>query len=150
MKLMKAKLSILALLLVFAGCKTTSDPEPSSKIEGTWKIDSVVLTDSDGQETNFWGLYTAFFPCADNITYTFSNGSYSTFVPEGCVDDDGETLALLSGTGGTYILSDNTIQVDVDGQTLPGSITFSGNTATVVTVDPDDTSSTLTIVFIKV
>ncbi|WP_304232674.1 lipocalin family protein [Jiulongibacter sediminis] len=149
MKLMKAKLSILALIFALAACKS-SDPEPSSPIEGTWKIQSVILTDADGQETNFWALYVAFFPCSAEITYTFSNGTYTTFVPNGCVDDDGETLALLSGTGGSYTLTESTIQVDVDGSTLPGNITFSGNTATVTTVDPDDLTSTLTIVFVKV
>ncbi|MGR3810425.1 hypothetical protein [Jiulongibacter sp. NS-SX5] len=146
---MKAKLAILALLFAFASCKESDDPTPSSPIEGTWKIQGVVLTDADGQETNFWALYVAFFPCAAEITYTFDNGNYTTSVPEGCVDEDGETLALLSGTGGTYTLTDTTISVDIDGSTLPGNITFSGNTATVVTVDPDDITSTLTITFVK-
>ncbi len=144
---------ILTVLFIgiLSGCKkSTNDVTPAGKLEGTWKIQSAVIKDSDGTETQFWTLYVALFPCAANITYTFSNGNYTTTVPSGCVDGDGQSLALLSGTGGTYTLVDDVVSVDIDGQTLPGKISFSGNTATVVTVDPTDITASLTIVFVKV
>ncbi len=149
MKSIKTKLLSIALLFALFSCEKVSDAISGDKLEGTWKVQSVIIKDSDGAETNFWALYLAFFPCVDNITYTFKDGTYSSNVPSGCVDDDGETLSLLSASGGTYSVTDGQVTLDVDGQALGGNITFSGNQAIVTTVDPDDLSSTLTITFVK-
>jgi hypothetical protein len=142
------KLYLLALIFALAACKS-SDPEPTSPIEGTWKIQSIILTDANGQNTDLWAIYLESFACSSNITYTFKDGEYTTDTA-GCVDGNGDSNALLAAEGGTYTLTEDTIFVDIDGSTLPGTISFSENTATVTTINPNDLSQNMTIVFVKV
>ncbi|UBM60479.1 lipocalin family protein [Marinilongibacter aquaticus] len=148
---MKNKLPLIGIfLLALAWACTSNDPAPS-KMVGTWKLESAIASDDSGTEIDFWSLVKALSPCAGEVTHTFnSDGTYSTFVPAGCVNDDDEPLTLLSASGGTYTLNNDTFSIDLEGEQLEGDIAFSGNKA-IVTINFTDEggNSTLVLTFIR-
>jgi hypothetical protein len=147
MKSFKISSLFFALILLATSCKKDGDTTPKDSFEGTWKLESAVITDSDGDEFDYWALYLFAYPCARNITYTFNDGKYTTNIPTGCFDEDGESLSLLAETGGTYTLNGDVVSVTTDEGVLPGQIKFEGNKAIVTTVDED--GDTVTITFVK-
>lgn len=150
---MKFKILPLVLLVLLFACKE-EDTTPKDPIEGTWKITSIKRIEADNKETDFWVFAKFLYPCVADITYTFSNGSYSTSVPNGCTVEESQDLgaigALFQESSGSYTLAESVFSVNINGNQLPGNITFSGNTATVVTVDPSDLTTTISITFTKV
>ncbi len=151
--MMKAKLLPFLFLIVLFSCKDKEPAEPKDQIEGTWKIQNLVLKDADGVETDFWVFAQLLYPCVTEIRYSFDGGEFKSTAPTGCATEAAETLGaigiLFQSNTGTYTLDQSTLAVNINGSVLPASISFDANTATIVTVDPSDLSTQIRIVFVK-
>ncbi len=152
----KVRLLPILLLTVFLSCKDKESAEPEGQIEGTWKIESLKSKESNGTENDYWVLAKGAFSCVADITYTFgADGKFSTSVPNGCATGAasilGDLAILFQANTGTYtIQGGNALSVAIGESQLAGTISISGNKATVVTPDPSNLSRTITLVFVKV
>lgn len=141
-------LFLFSFLFTATACQKES-AEPQEAIEGTWKVKSMVGDAFGSGDVDIQAFLAAFFPCVYDITYTFK-GDKVTVDDKGCVDDDDSSNAIISPLGGVYSLQDNILTINSDGSQLAGPITFSGNTATWITNDPEEITNKVEITFEKV
>lgn len=148
MKTIKIALTI-SLLFILASCEKT-ETAPSEAIAGTWKIKSIVADFAGQSNVDVYAFLGAFFPCVYDVTYTFSASGMVTSDDKGCVDDVGDSNAIISKSGATYTLENGVLTVTDGGEVLTGNITFSGKTAVWTSNDPSGESDKAVTTFEKV
>jgi hypothetical protein len=146
MKTIKLAFTI-SLLFIFASCEKT-ETVPAEAIAGTWKIKSIVADFAGQSNVDVYAFLGAFFPCVYDVTYSFSDGKV-TADDKGCVDDSGDSNAILSAQGATYVLENGILTVTDRGEVITGSITFSRNTAVWTSNDPTGESDQAVTTFEK-
>ena len=140
-------LFICAFAFLYSSCQKES-AEPTSPIEGTWIIKSIKGDFAGETNVDVQAFLAAFFPCVYDITYTF-NDDKITVDDKGCVDDENASNAIISPLGGVYSFKDNILTINSDGSQLAGPITFSGNTATWTTNDPEEITNEVVVTLEK-
>ena len=146
MKILSRILILFVLFTIFSCDK--EETAPASQIEGTWKVKTIRGDFAGQSDVDLQAFLAAFFPCVYDITYTFKDDKISVD-DKGCVDDDNASNAIISPLGGVYSLEDNILTINSDGSQLAGPITFSGNTATWTTNDPEEITNEVLITFEK-
>lgn len=134
--------------ITIVSCKKTEDVTPSSKIVGTWKIESAIYT-QNGKQIDYWTLASAFYPCVKDISFAFAKGNaYSTTGATTCKDENGEQLSFLPNAG-TYVISaDNKLTITATDKTVySGLLTFTSDTK--MKWDVTDGTDTISITLAK-
>ncbi|WP_439556318.1 lipocalin family protein [Dyadobacter sp.] len=128
---------LLSLVLVAGvfSCKDDSEnpkpnePEPvnQNKVEGSWKIKAMTIEPAVNGITDMLAFYEALAGnnCLSQTTITFNgNGKVTGKVPAGCVEDDDSPVV---GSGATWKVVGNKIQVIEDGETDEFDLEVKGN-----------------------
>lgn len=144
-----AKISSFLIVLFISSCDKT-ETTPTSQVEGTWKIKSIVADFAGQSNVDVYAFLGAFFPCIYDVTYTFSVSGTIAADDKGCVDDEGDSNAIVSESGATYTLENGVLTVKDGADELTGNITFNGNTAVWTSNDPTGESDQAITTFEKV
>ena len=125
MKTIKILFALLPLFFIFPSCSSNDDEQTDnnsqliSQLLGKWRLDGVTINHGDFEP----------IPADQDIIYEFKTGGIITitgdFFDDFDDDDDDDDIVY----SGTYTVINNILNIRIDGETLPHTITQISNTS---------------------